>query len=636
MLANIRDKAKGWVAWLLVILISIPFALWGINSYFEAQARVPVAEVNGETISLDDFQQALEAQRRALRRSLGKRATPGLLDSPRLKRQVLDAMIARQLLIEDAAARGFRISDAQLRELIRSDPAFQRGGRFDKRLYERALRNAGLDPVAFEESLRADNTIAQLRNGFVESAIVPMAELNRLLRIVDQVREFEYATLRPAMFMTAIRVSEEDVRAYYDSHRNDFQEPEKVRLQYLRLSVGDIARKIRVDEAALRQAYQEEANRYVVPEARRARHILVRVSEGADANAVAEARRKAESLRARLLDGADFAELARKESADRLTATKGGDLGFVSRGVMEPAFDKALFALRPGEISRPVRTRYGWHLIRLEAVRPEKRKPLAEVRAELEAQIRRKEASRRFLDLAETFRDLVYEQPDSLQPAADELDLKVETTDWVTRRGGKGIAGNPKVVAAAFSEEVLAGENSEVIELDPDTLVALRIAEHRPARQRPLTEVRDEVERRLRIEKARARAVEAGQKILARLRAGGDWKSLLGAAGVSARSSGVVKRDAAEGVPSAVLRQAFRLTKPREGPTYGALDRGAEGYVLIRLTRVTDGDPAKVDDKLRKRARELLRRRNGEEFFAAYREGLRQAADIVIHEDNLR
>ena len=634
MLSNIRDRATGWIAWIIVILISIPFALWGINSYFEAKARIPVAEVNGETITLDDFQEALEAQRRALRRSLGKRATPELLDSPRFKRQVLEGMIARQLLLEDAQSWGYRISDAQLRVLIRSDPGFQRNGKFDPALYEAALRQAGLDTLTFEESLRADNTLAQVRNGFIESAIVPAAELDRLLRLLDQSREFEYATLRPARFEKAVRLGEDEIQAYYQSHQDDFQAPERVRLAYLTLSVGDLMARVQADEEALRRAYQEQASRYTVPEARRARHILVPVPEDADDKAVAAARKQAEALRRRVLAGADFAKLAREKSGDRLTASKGGDLGFVVPGVMDAAFEKALFGLKVGEVSQPVRSRYGWHLIKLEAIRPEKRRPFEKVRPELERQFKRKEAARRFLDLAETFSDLVYEQPDSLEPAAEELELEVRSTGWITRQGGPGIAANPKVVQAAFSEEVLAGQNSETIELDPDTLVAVRVVEHQPARRRPLEEVRREVERRLRGEKARAEMKRTGQDLLRRLRAGGDWKALLESAGLEPRASGRVKRDAAKGVPPMVLRKAFRLGRPEGGPRYGALE-DAGGYVLIRLTRVTDGDPAKVDDKLRAFARQALRRHNGEEFYIAYREGLRRAADVVIHEDQL-
>jgi len=631
MLATIRDRAKGWIAWIIVGFITIPFALWGIGSYFENKKNPPVAEVNGDDISADTLQQALDSQRRALRETLGKNLDPAMLDSPQLREQVLEGLIRRMLLTQDVDQQGYRISNEQLNELVRSTPQFQRNGRFAPDLYERTLRNAGFRPGEFEDHLRQQNTVAQLRNGFVESAFVPHTEIARIARLLDQKRRFEYAVIDHNRFLGQVTVGDDEIEKYYRDNSDRYRVTEQVKIDYVMLTVRDLARDITPTEDEIRKAYAEASARYVEPEMRRARHILVKIDNPDDPKAVAAAESRARELVAKARGGADFAQLARENSADTLTAGKGGDLGLLPRGVLETAFDDVLFSMKPGAVSDPVRTSFGIHVIKLDAVQSEKRKELASVRGEIVADLRRRAAEAKFVERTETFSDLAYEHPDSLTPVAESLGLQVQHSGWFGRHGGDGIAANPKVVSAAFGDEVLKdGLNSHTIDLDNDSLVVLRVAEHRKPELRPLAEVRGAIEAQLRNGKAAAEAKRLGEKLVGELGGGTGWQSVLAAQGLKVETTPLLGRSGADNIPPQVVSAVFRLPRPAEGKgSFGGEDLGGKGYALLHLVEVVDGSGA-GDPGAPKPLEQLVQRRQGQELFAVYEQGLRRQADITI------
>lgn len=627
MLAKIREKIQGIIATIILTLLAIPFVLWGIGSYFEGGRDQPVAEVNG-----------IEISQRALRERLDevRAANPRAVESREMKQLVLDSLIDQTLLLGAARDSGYRTSDAQLARIIHELPYFQRDGRFEPGLYEALLRQQGLRPVDFEAQLRGDYLAVQLQRGLSESAFVTDAEVERMLRLVQQQRRVAYAVIKPELFIAKTAVSATEIEEYYRSHPEEFRTAEAVRVQYLRLHAGDVARDIAPTEEELRQAYAAESARYVTPERRRASHILVELPPGADEAAVAAARDKAEDVLKQLRTGADFAALAKQHSNDSATAAQGGDLGNVARGILPAELEAAVYALKPGEVSGVVRTEYGFHIAKLTEYEPEKRRPFETARAELRELVRARKGEERFIDLAERLRNLVYEHPETLDVAAKELGLEVETSEWFTRAGGSGIAAQPRVVAAAFEPEVLNRErNSDAVEVDPQTLVAVRVVDHRPSVVRPLEEVRAAIERKLKETRAREQARATAQQWLAQLAEGKRLKDLAAAAGATFEAARTLTRAKPEGVDPRLLKAVFAATKPQEKAVYGQVDLDRNGTAVYVLESVEDGDPAAADAALKASVRQQLLQRRGADYYASYRAGLRKSAKIEINEDQL-
>lgn len=637
MLGIIREKAKGWIAWVIVILISIPFALWGINSYLQALNKVVVAKVNGTEIEGQAFQRDLDQQREQLLQATQGKIDSAILNSKAFKEQVLEGMIRRMLLKDAAADDGFRISDAQLRQLIESAPEFQSHGHFSREQYNLALRRAGYSDVGFEEQLRLQNEIIQMRNGFVESAFLTDHDINSTLRLQDQKRKFSYARIDPARFRKSIHVTEKEIADHYNEHKEDYRTPEQVKVNYVVLSVNDLAKDIKPTDAELHKAYQDNIDRYTTPAERRASHILIKLAKNADAAAQKKALEKAQELEKKLKSGASFSKLAREYSTDSQSAKKGGDLGYISKGMMVKPFEQALFALKPGEISAPVRSQYGYHIIKLTGIKPQERVPFAKVRGELEKQVAHKKAEDKYYEIGDTFKDDVYEHADSLEFAAKKLNLKVETSDWFGRKGGPGIAVSPKVVSAAFSDDVLHQRlNSDTIELGQGTLVAIHVVGYHESKILPLDQVRDRIKTRLVDQKAHADAVAMGGAAVAALKKGDSLAKYASANGLQVRAVGLVGRTGVENVNPALLDAVFKAARPKHGGSvYAGVDLGSEGYAVFALAQVVDGDPATIAKADKNKTIAVLAKRRGAEYFLDFERGLRLRGKIEIHPDKL-
>ncbi len=636
MLTEIREKTQSLFAIFLIALFIIPFALWGTYSYFERATREVVAEVNGTQIGLEVYRQALE--------QLRDPRNPRLLENAAVKRLVVERLIGEVLEAQAAREHGYRVGDDALARLIHELPYFQRNGRFDPELYRQTLQRQGLGIQAFEERLRAEKVTAQVMAGLSESGFVTAADLDDVIRLLGQEREAAYLLVPAERFLPKIAVSAEQIERYYRDHADLFRTPEAVRVEYVRLSVAEVAARQRLSEDELRRAYEEEADRHGAPERRRVAHILIALPEGAPPEQVEKARAQIEALERRVRAGEDFAALARRYSEDPDSAKRGGDLGEIRRGLLPPALEAAVYALEPGEVSRPVRTAYGFHLVKLTDYTPAHRKPFAAVRRELEERLRRRKAEAEFYELVEKMRNLAYEQPDSLEPVAQVAGARIERSDWFTRTGGgSGLAASPKAVEAAFHPDVLeARRNSEVIELDQDTIVVLRLHDHRPAALRPLEEVRAEIEGRLRREKAEAAARELGERLLARLEQGGEGLVALARQyGLQVQPPRRWRHDTR--TPHRRLVEAiFAAPRPaapgvsdQGSVIYGGVDLGEKGYAIYALTRVIEPDPAAAEPEVRNRALALLRERRGAEYYLHYRDRLRRRADVEIYESKL-
>jgi peptidyl-prolyl cis-trans isomerase D len=636
MLSTIREKTQGWIATILLALIGIPFALWGINSYFERGGKLTVAEVDGVTIDANEYRQALEQQRQQLQQMLGRGVDPRMFDNPAFKQQVLNGLIDRTLVRMQAEKAGYRVGNAELSAFIQSIPQFQRNGHFDPQLYEQLVRQAGLRVPDFEQRLRNDTAVQQLGDGFTESAFVTETDLARLVQLQSEKREIDYSLVAPARFMGTASATAQDIEAYYQAHREEFKIPEQVRVQFIRLSVEDIAKAITPTEADLRKAYADNADRYVTPEERRVSHILIEVPANAPVEQQQKALKTAEEVRAQIVHGTDFAQLARKYSADKVSAAKGGDLGFVRRGTMVKEFDAALFSLRPGQVSAPVKTQYGYHVLKLVAVKPEVRRSFAQVEPELRDQVRRRTAEDRFADLSEKFNDLVYEHPDSLNQAAETLGVPLQQSDWFSRSGGSGIAADPKVLEAAFSPEVITqANNSSPIETG-NALVALRLLAHKDATTKALGEVRAQVEQAVKQEHAQAAAAKFADELVAAAKSGSDLNAAAAQRGVPVNRNKVLTRAQSGQLDPRLVTAVFKATSPRSGKIeYGKVALGTAGYAVYALKRVEVPPLEQLDPATKTQVRQLLERREGSDYYASYIAGLRQRVPVKVYNDRL-
>ena len=606
------------IAQVVLVLLIIPFAFFGME-YYTRNTGAPgdVASVNGSAITQREFAEELRRQQERLRAAFGPGIDIESLDTPEARHALLDSLISQRVVLDAALRARLTVSDEQLREIIAAEPAFQADGGFSLPRYEQLLRAQNMTPAMFEARLRQDMALSQLSNAVAGTAIVPRAVTTRLAALQDERRQVQEALVAAQPFLKQVQVSDAQVKAYYDGHPEEFRVPQRVRAEYLVLSAEALASREAITEAELKAAYEARASQYRVPEQRRASHILVKTQDEA-AKLAAEARKSA----------ARFAELARRHSQDPGSAEKGGDLGFFSRGTMVPAFEEAAFRLTPGEVGEPVQSEFGWHVIRVTGVQPAAARPFAEVRDELAQELARVQGARRFAEAAEAFSNTVYEQPDSLKPAAERFKLPLQTSGWVSRTPSPeaGVLGHPKMLPALFSDDaVKARRNTDALEVAPNVLVAARVLEHQPETQKRLEEVRAQIEQRLRAEEAARLAQQAGEDKLAALRKGGD-------AGLAWSAPKAVSRRSPQGVPSAALR-AIMSAEPHKLPAYAGAARGGEGYMLYRVGRVLEPEPR--PEAQRNAERERTEQLAGARQLEAYVSSLRGRADIEIHSANL-
>lgn len=636
MLTEIKDRATGWIAWIIVIIISIPFALWGVNEYFAGGSDINVAVVNGEEIDQQTYRYSLDERRAMARRVLGDRFDPDSVNTIEFRTAVLDDLILQELLSQDTEKAGYMVGDEQLAQFIRTTPQFQRDGQFDQTSYQQAVRSLGYTRASFENYLRQQNIVQQVRNGLTLSSFVTTKDQETLLALADEQRVFDYASINPEDFMQDAEITAEEIEAYYAENPQLFTTPELVKIDYVVLSVSDFAEEVEISDEEIGRFFEDNKERYRTPAQRAASHILFTVAEDADDTTIQEALDEAQSVADRARSGEDFSELARTYSEDPGSAAAGGDLGTVESGIMVKPFEDALFAMSEGEISDPVRTRYGFHVIKLTELTPEKGKELDEVREEIAAEERKRVAESMFIDRAETFRNLVYEQPESLEPVVEELGLELQTSDWFSHESGDGIADNVKVRDSAFSDDVfIENLNSEAIELDINTLVALRKRDSQSPRVRPLEEVEDQIIHRLKARTARQLVEEKGQGLLEQLNGGTDWESVLSSGGLESAQATQVRLQMDAEPSLQVTAEIFRTQPPDGSPEYGSVIQADGTYVLFRLTEVNPGVAADADQSTSEEVNRSLTARRGSDYFLSYQRGLRDATAVEVFEENL-
>jgi len=494
---------------IMLAIIFLPFAFFGIDSYFRSgDGANHVATVGGQPISQQEFSMALQERQNYLQRLIGKGVDPSLLDSPELRFAVLDGIIRQRLLVNQAVRSNVLVSDEQLQQVITEQPAFQDDGKFSHARYVELLKRQNTSEIGFEATLRRDLMLQRVNGAYLGTAIVPNSVAERLLRANAQQREVSQSVLDPDKFAAQVKVDDATVKAYYDSHQSDFQVPEQARVEYVVLALDAIAAHTDISADEIKQFYEQNLKQYARGEERQASHILITVDAQATPEQKQAARAKAEQLLKQVKQNpASFAELAKNNSQDPGSAAKGGDLGSFPRGAMDKPFDDAVFSMKPGDISNLVESRYGYHIIK---VTGEKKHAFDEARKQVELDLKRQKAGKKFADLAEQLNNQVFEQGDSLKPAADALKLPVQTSGWISRSGGDNkLLNNPKLLQAMFGEDAVKNKrNTEVVDVGNNTLVSARVLEYKPAAVRPLEEVRTEIVKLLTRQQATALAAK--------------------------------------------------------------------------------------------------------------------------------
>ncbi|MGL5394243.1 MAG: peptidylprolyl isomerase [Shewanella sp.] len=616
MLEKIRDGSQGVIAKGILVLVILSFAFAGVSSYLGSTSEVPAAEVNGDKITKAELEQAYQSERARMEQQLGEMfaalsADERYLES--IKQSVLERLVADKLVDQAAAAMGLRVSDEQIIEAIKSEPAFQTDGKFDNERYQAILRQLGYQPQTFRSMMRVDMTRRQLTAALVGTEFVLPGEAKQLAELQGQTRDIRYLVVDSAPFLANASVTDEQVKSYYDANQGQFMSPEKVSLEYVELNAADFAKDSKVTEEEAQTYYDEHKAQYVSNEKRLAAHILIALG-----NDEAAAKAKAEDLAKQLDSGADFAALAKANSEDTLSAEQGGKLDWFEPGVMDPTFDTALFALQKGQHSGVVKTDFGFHIIKLLDIQPGTTVPFADVKTKIFAQLQEKKAVDQFYSLQSKLADTSYEVPDTLAETAKVVGVEIKTTPLFSRDDVPAALNKPDVVKAAFSDSVMRqGLNSEVIELEPNHVVVIRMKEHHDAGTMPLAEVKAGIAERLKQEQANEAARAKAEELMAQVKAG--------AADVSLTAKAKLGRGAQD-VDAAIVGKAFQMPTPSAAPVVGTVGL-ANGYAVVALDKVNAADS--VSDELVNALKQRLNAQYSEADYRGLIESLKANAKVL-------
>jgi len=621
MLQAIRDRAHGIFAWVMLIAIGVPFALWGIQNYIDTGKEKPAAVVGDREIFDRDVTRAYE-------QSLNNLVGIDDFDEKKLREQALERLISEEVIVQGAEQRMLTVSDTEARSFIQSLPYFQTDGKFDKEKYKVMLSAQGMSPAQFAAQIRRALMSEQFQHSVVDSAFVTKGEMETMMRLKHQEREIEYAEI-PLPQVTRT-FSDGDIASYYQAHLAEFRNPERVSIEYLELNFDEIAKVVQVSDEELSKLYEEQKASLGTPERRKISHILIAPTDGSE-SALKVAQEKAASVRDRILKGEDFAKLAREVSSDSLSGKAGGDLGFLKKDAQEESFTQAAEKLNSGEVSEPVKTSFGYHLIKVTELIPAKQKSFEEVKDELRKTAQRNAAETRFYDQGQKLAEQTFEHPGSLDAAAQALGLKVQQTGLFTREQGEGLGAEEAVRKAAFSEDVLGGRNSEPVELGDEKAVVLRIKEHQQASDKPIAEVKDAIIAKLRDQESRTEAAKRSQELLKTVR---DAKPLSEAAksfGLQTTKAGFVRRDN-DKLPPELLRAAFSVGRPAAGKvTAGDITQANGSQLVFAVSSIKDGPAVTADPKEQESSGQAMSRSGSQREFGSFVERLRELADVKIN-----
>lgn len=674
VLQVIRERLSGIIAFFIFGILIVPFAFVGVNSYFSSSTDNSVAKVNDVEITANDFSQGFQNYRRRMQSLMGENFDPEHFDQPIVRRQFLDSLIDQELIEQASEQSGLTVDDEHLVAAIQEVPAFQVDGVFNADVYQSRLQAQGTSAQEFESRMRSQLLLGQFPDAITSSAIATDSELARFVAFEDQQRSFKALVVKADLVVNAItdtaadaakeaadgkpvaeskvaepkvaepkvaepkvaEPTEEAIKAWYDSHPQLFRSQEQVTIEYIELDASKLDEDVAPDDDQLRARFEEQKSRFVSPETRLASHILIEVAAGADAAIVETARQTAADLAKRARDGEDFAALAKEYSKDAGSAPMGGDLGWIEPGFMVQAFEDGLYAMTlDAPISDPVQTSFGWHVIQLREIRPPEGMTFEEARETLLGEFLKETQERKYLELADRLVDLIYEDPTTLSSAAEELGLKVQEAGPFGRAGGEGLAANPAVVAAAFSDLVLEQASaSDPVELGENHMAVVRLKEHKPETLQPLDEVRASVILGVHHDQAMQVAAERAAAIKVLVEGGADPLTLAEEGKVELIEADAVLRSGKD-QPADLLAQVFRMARPAGDAPNIATVPLANGYAVVVLASVTDGQ-LKEDNLigLQDYKRRIANSTANAEAFGFLRL-LRKQSEIEVYEDRL-
>jgi peptidyl-prolyl cis-trans isomerase D len=614
MLQDIRDNAQSTIAKVIVGLLIISLSIWGMDAIIGGFTGEPeVATVNGQDITEREFLRTvqMESQQRLMQM---ENPDQSLLDEDQIRRDVLDALIQEAVLTQDAQSQGLELTDADIDSLITQMPQFQIDGQFNRDRFVATVRNLGMGVAEFRESMRKNYVVNQIRAAIAQTGVVAPENAAHLLAIQNQTRDFRVLTLDGSSVQDKVDVTETDVQAYYDENRDQFRQPEQVDAAYITLSQGALAESIEVAEDEVRAYYEERAEEYAREE-RRAAHILVEAGD--------EGQETLATIQQRLEEGESFAVLAEEYSVDTVSAQEGGDLGFAGRGVYDEPFEDALFGLEEGEVSGPVETSFGLHLIKLEEVRRSDVPAFDELREDLRLELARTKASERFAEVRSQLADAAYAADDLASPA-EELGLEIRVVEGVSRDGGAAPFDHAGLVRQLFSEDVLeGGYNTELIDVGDNVSVVARVREYHEPRQLELADVEPEIRRILERTETRDALAARVDELVAQLESGTSADEL----GAGEWQQFEDQGRSVSGLSPRVVQEVFSMARPDgDSPTVGRAVTADQAAVIV-LTGVNEGEVDQEGAEYQQLMR-FLAQLEGQREYTAYQQYLRNTAEV--------
>ena len=622
MLEKFRSYAQTKAAKIILALILVPFALFGIDSYLnQAGNNLSIAKVNGYKIALPEYNRAIENVRNRIM-SEGKKVDPAMFDSFEFKESVIDGLITKQLLNNDIKKSRFRITDQQLSQYIIGMPEFQKDGKFSQEIYDKVLQNNQLTPKKFEESIRNDLLIQQVRDGLQKLTFIPPNNLAETLKATSQQREISIAEFKTKEYMTKANIAEKDMQAFYDQNKSKFLAPEQVKAEFVVFSLANILSTINVTEDEIKSFYKANADKYQNQQQREASHILIAASKNAPPAEKAKAKAKAEDVLNQIRKNPkQFAELATKYSQDPESAKKGGDLGSFGRGMMVKPFDDAVFSMKVNEISNVVESDFGYHIIKLTKIIGEGG-GFDAMRPQIKAELIYQKGQEKFAALAEEFSNKVYEQSSSLDAVSKRFNLPIQKTDWISRNDSDKFFKNEALMSALYAKESIKDHrNTEAIEVTPNNLISARVVDYKAQSTKPFADVRKNIEDYLKFESAKKMVASEGEAAL---------KSLTDASSkIQWQPATLVDRKNTKGLSDAVVNHAYKMPTDKL-PSYSGFIDGNNGYVIVKVNKVSFPNDSNEENKqaFASDYSEAL----SAEYLSAYLKGLKAKASVSVNQ----
>jgi peptidyl-prolyl cis-trans isomerase D len=622
MLDKFRSYAQTKAAQVILALVLIPFALFGIDSYLnQAGNNLSIAKVDGYKIALPEYNRAIENVRNRMM-SEGKKVDPAMFDSFEFKESVVDGLITKQLINNDIKKSQFKITDQQLSQYIIGMPDFQKDGKFSQELYDKVLQNNQLNPKKFEESIRNDLLIQQVRDGLQKLTFIPPNNLTETLKATSQQREVTVAEFKTKEYMAKANISEKDMQAFYDQNKSKFLAPEQVKAEFVVFSLTSILPSITVSEDEVKAFYKTNADKYQNQQQREASHILIAASKNAAPAEKAKAKAKAEDVLGQIKKNPkQFEELATKYSQDPESAKKGGDLGAFGRGMMVKPFDDAVFSMKVNEISGIVESDFGYHIIKLTKVIGEGG-GFDAIKPQIKAELIYQKAQDKYAALAEDFSNKVYEQSSSLDVVSKKFNLPIQKTDWISRNESDKFFKNEALMNALYSKESIKDRrNTEAIEVTPNNLISARVVDYKAQSTKPFAEVKKSIEDYLKFEAAKklvATEGEAALKSVADASRKIDWQATV-----------LVDRKNTKGLSQAVTNHAYKMPTDKL-PSYSGFVDGNNGYVIVKVSKVAF--PNDDNEESKKEFASSYTEALSSEYLSAYLKGLKAKSSVSVNQ----